>query len=568
MLALALLLLALGEQPVNGDFEAAAVPGRIASWDFEFGARNGGLDPASRIELDEAVLHGGRASLHLVGDDKVRGWRALRQELDGRPGATYTLSAFVKSKDVRAEKVGGTGVEQYKNAYVAIFLRGADGQIVARTYLRAKEPTAEWEELSAKLAAPETTRTAEVYVFLSMSGEMWVDDIRLDVEGGKPLPPMEAVLHEGFENGTLSSWTETLGASNAATGERSKIEIDRTVGTKDSPGSLHFSGDASTSKWYAQTRTFDARPGDTFRLGASFKTLDVRKEGIQFENLHVSLTFQAADGRVIGSPVAAQGPRGTSDWTRVETKGLAPEGTVKVELGVFFSMSGDAWIDRIDLERRGGASPAYSNWMRMDSKHVVVRYPKDHPRRSDMRAYAQRLDDAYEMIRTKLGVTFEDAVTVYVYDSAEQGRRFTGRTLAFAAPEDRTVHMTMDNTIAHELVHVVALAVGYAQLPLFGEGIAVWLDGEGDAAHHDKAAKLLREQRLPSLDTLLKRFREDEGTSYAAAGSFTGFVIATCGLDAFKRIYLAADPVAAAPEMLGKSLADLDAAWRKSLEAR
>jgi hypothetical protein len=198
---------------------------------------------------------------------------------------------------------------------------------------------------------------------------------------------------------------------------------------------------------------------------------------------------------------------------------------------------------------------------------VVVRYPKDHPKRSDMRAYAQRLDDAYEMIRSKLAVTFDDRITVYLYDSAEQGRRFTGRALAFAAPEDRTVHMTTENTIAHEMVHVVALAVGYAQMPLFGEGIAVWLDGEPDGSHHDKAAKLMREGKLPSLETLLMRFRDDEVTSYAAAGSFTGFVITTCGLDAFKRIYVAADPVASAPQVLKVSLADLDAAWRKSLEA-
>ena len=101
--------------------------------------------------------------------------------------------------------------------------------------------------------------------------------------------------------------------------------------------------------------------------------------------------------------------------------------------------------------------------------------------------------------------------------------------------------------------------LGEYDVPLFGEGIAVWLDGEGEASHHDAAAKLLREKRLPSLETLLKRFRDDEGTSYAAAGSFTGFVISTCGIDAFKRMYLAADPIGAAPEVIGKSLADLDA---------
>jgi hypothetical protein len=570
MLACAALLLTIGERLANGDFDAPPVPNAIANWELEFGARNGGTEPASRLELDETVKHSGRASLHLAGDDKVRGWRAARQEIDGRPGATYTLSAFVKTKDVRSEPTAGTQFQQYKNAYVSIFLRGSDGQIVAKNYLRATLPSGDWEELTAKVQAPETTRSAEVYVFLSMSGEMWVDDIRVDVEGGKALPAMETVLREGFDkSATLpEGWAEALGASTAAQGPRSKIEIDPAVGEPGSPGSLHFSADSSTNKWFACSRTFEARPGDMFQLGASFKTLDVRKEGIQFQNLHVSLTFQGTDGHVIGSPVYAQGPTGTSDWKRAETKAVCPEGATKVELAAFLSMSGDAWIDRIQLERRGGTAPAYESWLTMDSKHVVVRYPKDHPHRSDMRAYAQKLDAAYEAIRTKLAVSFEEKVTVYVYDSADQGRRFTGRTLAFAAVEDRAVHLTMENSIAHELVHVLAASIGYAQVPLFGEGLAVWLDGESEASHHDVAAKMLREGRLPSLEVLLSGFREDEGVSYPAAGSFAGFVIGTAGLEAFKRLYVAPDPRGVAREVLGMSLEEVDGLWRKSLEKR
>ena len=168
----------------------------------------------------------------------------------------------------------------------------------------------------------------------------------------------------------------------------------------------------------------------------------------------------------------------------------------------------------------------------------------------------------------RANMAFDDKVTVYLYADKEQGLRFTGRPLAFASPGERAVHQTMENTVGHELTHVVALGIGYAQVPLFGEGVAVWLDGDTDDLHHTRAADLLAAGKLPTLATLLDNFRDDESVTYPAAGSFCGFVIATCGLEAFRRVYVAPDPVASAPSTLGKSLETLDAEWRAFLRSR
>lgn len=567
---LSALLLTVGGDLQNGDFEAPRAAGAIPGWVLEFGARNGSSEPSSRVGIDETVMHGGRASLHFSGDNQVRGWQAARQEFEARPGATYTLTAFTKTTNVRVEKVGSSEVQQYSNCYVGLFARANDGRIVGKGYARATTPTSDWEQHTATLVAPESARSIEVYAFLSMSGDLWVDDVTLAVEGGHPLPPPEQLLSEGFEGSTNlpAGWSEELGATNAPEGPRSTVRVDPDVGDAGSPHSLHFHGDSSTTKWFALVREFAANPGDTFNLAASFKTADVRKEGIQFENLHTGLEFVGPDGRTVGSRAVAFGPRGTSDWTRAEVKALAPEGAVRVRVSAFLSMSGDAWLDRIVLTRRGGAAPAYGDWQKLDSKHVVVRFPKDHPMRAGMRAHAERLDAAYESICTRLAVKYDEKITVYLYASKDQGRRFTGRTLAFAEPEGRTVHQTTENTLGHEMTHVIALAVGYAQLPLFGEGLGVWLDGQPDELHHQQAAVLLREGKLPSQDTLLTRFRDDESTSYPAAGSFVGFLIETCGLDAFKRIYVMPDPVAQAPQVLGKSLAELDSLWRTAISTR
>ena len=566
----AALSLFLADGLQNGDFEAPKADQAIPGWELEFGARNGGSEPASRVEIDAAVQHGGHGSLHLAGDDKVRGWYAARQEFEARPGAQYSLSAFLKTKDVRVERVAGGTVQQYSNCYVGLFARTVDGRIVGNAYARATLPTSDWEQCTAVMQAPESARSIEVYAFLSMSGDLWVDDVALAVEGGRALPAPETVFVEGFDRAPTigQDWKLELGASNAYDGPASTVRVATTVGAGGTAHSLYFMGSEETKKWNCLVREVDANPGDMFFLGAEFKTRDVHKEGIQFENLHVALEFTSPDGHAVGGKAYAFGPHGTSDWTHAEAKALTPQGANRLRVVAFLSMSGEAWIDHIELTRRGGASPSYGDWQALESKHVVVRFPKDHPRRTGMREYAESLDATYESIRRALAIEYADKITVYLYTNKDQGRRFTGRTLAFAEPETHSVHQTMENTLGHEMAHVIALGVGYAQAPLFGEGLGVWLDGEPADGHHARAAALLHEDQLPALDELLARFREDEKRTYPAAGSFVGFVIDTCGLDAFKRIYVAPDPVASAPEVLGASLADLDARWRAMLAKR
>ncbi|MBL8858038.1 MAG: hypothetical protein JNL28_06015 [Planctomycetes bacterium] len=571
MIAICAALLGLvGNLVTNGDFETGGAPDAIPGWVLEIGARTGGFEPVSRVTVDASDKHGGAHSLHFSGDDKVRAWQGARQELEARPGATYTLNAFAKTKDVRVETVVGANMQQYSNCYVALFLRDDSGIIVAKSYARPRTPTTDWEAITAKVVAPRTTRTAEVFVFLSMSGDLWLDDVEVGIENGDPLPPEELILHEGFETATAlpKGWVEEFGASNGAGATRSTIAIDRSVGEGDSPGSLHFSGSASTQRWFSCTRKVEVVPGDALRFSASVKTENVRKEGIQFENLHLSMAFESATGRALGTRIFAACPTGTQDWTRVEAKAIAPAETAFVTIGMFLSMSGDAWFDRIELMRRGGFSPAYADWKSIAVDRITLKFAPDHPQAAEMKEWAAKFAAAYGMARTRMAVAFDEPITVYVYTDEEQGKRFTGRALAFASPHDRTVHQTLANTLGHELSHVIAQGIGYAQVELFGEGLAVWCDGSTDEAHHDRAAQLLRNGKLPTLATLLDDFRSDEARTYPAAGSFCGYVIATAGLDALKRIYVTPDPVGHAQKVFGKSLATLDEEWREFLRMR
>ena len=58
----------------------------------------------------------------------------------------------------------------------------------------------------------------------------------------------------------------------------------------------------------------------------------------------------------------------------------------------------------------------------------------------------------------------------------------------------------------------------------------------------------------------------DQGQGYPAAGSFTGFLIDTHGLEVFKQIYPLADPSARAKELVGKSFVEMETDWHAELD--
>lgn len=555
----------------NGDFEGGeTAEGAPTSWTLGIGATNGGTQPQSIVELDRDVKHGGQAALHLAGDARVRAWRTLSQDLEARPGAAYRLSGWARTKKVAPEAVAGTNLVQRGNAYAGLFFLDAGGAVVAREVTTVRAPTADWHEWKVEVAAPDSAVRVQITLFLSMSGDLWFDDLALTAAGGRALPAPELLFSEGFETAKElpATWWREIGAARGDTSAASKVLLGQGQGAPGSPNCLVLDCYVENRSWWWVGRTVDVVPGDVLELSCWVKADDVRKEGDEFENFHVNLGFRDAEGRAVGTLTAQSCGKGTFDWKEVQVRATAPAGATTVRAGFFLSMTGRACFDRIVLTRRAGARPAYDGWVSAQGRHVVVRHAPDHPRAREMRGYVERLDATYETIRKRLGTRFDDVVTVYLYADKAEGERLTGRPLAFAAPSEHAVHQTMDNTIGHELTHVIALGVGYAQVPLFGEGIAVWLDGDTDDAHHDRAAELLREGKLPTLEFMLARFREDEAVTYPASGSFTGFVVATCGLEAFRRVYVAPDPVAAAPQMLGRSLAELDAAWRAFLAQR
>jgi RNA polymerase sigma-70 factor (ECF subfamily) len=557
----------------NGGFEGkAGKDGSIPDWKIVVGARNGAEEPLATAKLDTKEKRAGRASLCLSGDDTTRAWRAAQQEFEARPGGKYRLSAWAKAKDVRQETVKGTDIRQFKNCFVTLVFLDDNGEVVANDLRTPGLPTSGWQELEVALEAPESARTGMISVSLTMSGTLWIDEVALAVEGGHELPPKQVLVDEDFEKvtGLPEGWEEAVGATNGNGSKRSKIAVDRGGGAGGSHASLRFSGDKTTIQWMDLQRKFDAVPGDTFSLRAMARGENVRKEGVQFPNLHVRIVFLDADEKVLGAAKFAhpsEGTNGTFDWKEVTAAGSAPEGTVKALAGMFLSMSGDAWFDDLRVEKRSGGTPAYADWKKLETKHLVLRYPEDHPRAAEMKTFGERADRAYEEIVKRLEVDYTDTITMFLYRDDFQGKKLTGRELDFANPEGRAVHQRPNSTLSHEMAHCIALKMGTAQTGLLGEGIAVWLNGEPPESHHERAAKMLAKGELPSMKQLLEAFRA-QTNGYPAAGSFCGYLIEMYGIAKFKELYPMTDPAGASNQVLGKGFDAVDEEWRTFLKGK
>ena len=554
---LALSLLSGETLPRNGGFEEK--PGKDAAppgWSLELGAQNGATKPESKVELDTKEKHGGKASLRLSGDAQTRGWMILKQPIEVRPGGKYSLEAWTKTAGV---KPNGFGMN---NCYVGVFFFDASDKLVGRQLTTPTQPDSPWTKQTLEIEAASNARKGYVYVFLSMLGSMWVDDFALTIEGGERIPAPEVVFKEDWSKvkHLPGEWKKKVGATNGTGGEDSKVEIDPAQGAEGSPGSLHLSGNANTLRWSHLTREFPAEPGELWNWNALARDENVRREGPQFANLHLNLCFLDGKGETLGNARFAALDPGTHDWTPLAIEAVAPEGTKKVQAGVFLSMSGDAWFDQFVLTREKGLPAPYSDWITLQGKGVTLRYSPAHPHANEMKSKLAALEQSKQTTCRALEVEFPELITVFLYRDLAEGKRLTGGDLDFADPQGRKVHQQWDSYIGHEMVHVIAHnTLQYGQTGILGEGIAVWLNG-AFKNHHAAARELQEKGELPSVKDLVERFREAKN-SYPAAGSFCGFLIETYGLQLFKQLYPLAEPSAKLKELKGKSFEELEPEW-------
>ena len=151
-------------------FEAlAAAPG--PAFALECGATNSGKGGLGKVFLDSRSPFEGKACLCLSGNADTTVWRCVKLPLAVKAGKV-SISWAVRGKDIRQEGA------QFDNAFVGLILTDREGR--RRFQVRSYSGSFDWTRDSLDLELdPRSTASAEFCVFLSESGELGLDDLRI-----------------------------------------------------------------------------------------------------------------------------------------------------------------------------------------------------------------------------------------------------------------------------------------------------------------------------------------------------------------------------------------------------
>jgi len=148
----------------------AAAPG--PAFALESGATNSGKGGLGKVFLDGRSPFEGSACLSLSGNVDTTVWRIVKLPLAVKAGRV-SVSWAVRASDLRQEGA------QFDNAFVGLILTDREGK--RRFQVRSYSGSFDWTKDSLVLELdPRTTASAEFCIFLSESGELSVDDLRIE----------------------------------------------------------------------------------------------------------------------------------------------------------------------------------------------------------------------------------------------------------------------------------------------------------------------------------------------------------------------------------------------------
>lgn len=147
-------------------------------WETFEGARDGATEQRSEMTADREFLRDGAASLRFSGGAGTTSWHLLRQRVAVLPGQRVTLRVATKSVNVRKEG------RQYPNAHAFLEFTDAKGARLEMSWTPPLAGTRDWCDQRVSAFVPDKATSVWVGMFLSQSGTLWFDDVRLSVAPG------------------------------------------------------------------------------------------------------------------------------------------------------------------------------------------------------------------------------------------------------------------------------------------------------------------------------------------------------------------------------------------------
>ena len=212
---------------------------------------------------------------------------------------------------------------------------------------------------------------------------------------------------------------------------------------------------------------------------------------------------------------------------------------------------------------------------KFQTEHCTIYYSPSSYSDEEIRWIAAEHEFRLHQIRSAFILQDKGTIESYVYPSAEVKQRLIGAgSTNFAKPWSGQIHITkqtLETTLKHELVHVVAAPFGF---PIIGaslsmglvEGLAVAIDEEwGNRTLHQYAAALRKEGLFPDIKRLMTPAgfaSQSTAVSYVLAGSFCRYLIDRYGVRKITQLYRNVDYAA----VYGRPLEGMIAEWGNYLD--
>jgi len=212
---------------------------------------------------------------------------------------------------------------------------------------------------------------------------------------------------------------------------------------------------------------------------------------------------------------------------------------------------------------------------RLETEHFTIYYSASSYAKEELPWIGAEHEFRLQQVLNAFALRFHGKIESYVYPTNETKRRLIGTgTTNIAKPWNGQIHITkqsLDRTLKHELVHVVAAPFGYPVIKAslstgLVEGLAMAIDWDwGNQTLHQYAAGMKKSGFLPDIKDLMLFTgfaAHSSSVSYVVAGSFCRFLIDQYGMRKMTKLYRSIDY----PEAYGRSLEELLGEWLDFLD--
>lgn len=311
---------------MNFDGELIAQKWNLENWSFANDSNSAGTGVIS----DEAYYYGNQ-SLKLEKYNQT-GSSYFQQTQVVVPGETYTISAWVKTKNVNSTNDQG--------ACLSVLYQNTSGNWVELSSVKISGSN-DWQRISKTFTLPRTA-TGEIIVRLVLfeaTGIAWFDAVQLEL--GSTCNPYNLADNNSFEYSVDAStigWNLTAGSS-----------LDtQPVNVSDGKKSLKINHDGKTGwRGAVSIQHIPVRPGEELTISAIVKAANFDPDG--YQNLFVR--FYGNDNTSVIGQDGPNIPQGSYDWVTLAKSLTVPVGAYYADIAIQIKSKeiANVWVDAVQL---------------------------------------------------------------------------------------------------------------------------------------------------------------------------------------------------------------------------